>query len=69
MPNHYILHKLNVHPKYNHVKRRLSHFVKAHPKTGSSLFSSHPTRPEISAAMQGEGFSHRKKLHPLKFRF
>jgi hypothetical protein len=68
MPNHYILHKLNVHPKYHHVKKHLSHFMKIRPKTGSSLFSSHPSREEITATMQGEGFRHRKKLHPLKFK-
>ena len=68
MPHHYILHKLKAHPKFNHTKRRLSNFIKTHPKT-SSLFSSNPSRNEISAVMQGEGIMHRiKKLHPLKFK-
>jgi hypothetical protein len=67
MPHHYILHKLKALPKYNHVKRRLSHFTKTSPKT-SSLFSSNPTRNEISTVMQGEGIMQRRKLHPLKFK-
>ena len=33
MPHHYVLHRLNVHPKYHHVKKHLSHFNKSHPKT------------------------------------
>ena len=69
MPNHYILHKLKVHPKYHHLKKHLSHFSKSHPKSHSSLFSGSPSRQEITATMQGEGIMHRiKKLHPLKFR-
>ena len=83
MPLHYVLHRLKAHPKFNHTKRSLSNFVKAHPKT-SSLFSSNPTRNEVKAIMQGEGLRrlppdtgmhtlgagmmHRKKLHPLKFK-
>ena len=68
MPHHDILHKLKAHPKFNHTKRRLSNFIKTHPKT-SSFFSSDPTRYEISAVMQGEGIMHRiKKLHPLKLK-
>jgi hypothetical protein len=54
MPLHYVLHRLKAHPKFNHTKRRLSNFIKAHPKT-SSLFSSNPTRNEVKAIMQGEG--------------
>jgi hypothetical protein len=81
MPHHYVLHKLKAHPRFHHLKKHLSHFSKSHPKT-SSLFSSMPTRNEISAVMQGEGIrrfpndsgmhttgsGHRKKLHPLKFK-
>ena len=69
MPHHYILHKLKAHPKYNHTKRRLSNFIKTHPKTRSSaIFSNNPSHEEIRATMQGEGIMHRKKLHPLKFK-
>jgi hypothetical protein len=32
MPNHYFLHKLQIHPRFHHIKRRLSHFTKMHPK-------------------------------------
>ena len=83
MPLHYVLHRLKAHPKFNHTKRRLSNFIKTHPKT-SSLFSSNPTRDEVKAIMQGEGLRrfppdpgmhilgegmmHRKKLHTLKFK-
>ena len=69
MPHHYVLHKLKAHPRFHHLKKHLSHFSKSHPKSGSALFSSMPTRNEIMATMQGEGIMHhRKKLHPLKFK-
>ena len=75
MPHHYVLHKLKAHPKYNHTKRRLSHFSKTHPKIRSalparlsSLFSNNPTHEEVRSTMQGEGIHHKKRLHPLKFK-
>ena len=68
MPHHYILHKLNVHPRFHHLKKHLSHFNKTHPKGQSELFSSKPSPNEVKAVMQGEGMMHRRKLHPLKFK-
>ena len=43
MPHHYVLHRLNVHPKYHHVKKHLSHFNKSHPKMRGKGHYNHPS--------------------------
>jgi len=42
MPHHYFLHKLNVHPRFHHIKKHLPHFSKTHPKShGGALVRAH----------------------------
>ena len=42
MPHHYVLHKLNVHPRFHHLKKHLSHFTHTHPKShGGALVRTH----------------------------
>jgi len=84
MPHHYILHKLHVHPKFQHTKKHLSHVRKTHPKShGGALVRSHHsavihhphhaihrvhhTPPNAGMHIMGSG-SHKKRLHPLKFK-
>ena len=79
MPHHYVLHRSNVHPKYQHLKQRLSHFNKSHPKAhGGALVRHHHVvhhlmhhlPPNTGMHTLGEGVQHhKKKLHPLKFKF
>ena len=82
MPHHYFLHKLNVHPRFQHMKKHLSHVSKTHPKShGGALVRSHHSavvhrrpimareHPQYSNEMHitGSG-AHKKRLHPLKFK-
>lgn len=65
MPKNYLFHKRNILPRMYQFERHLS---KMSPKS-NALFSNKPTRSEIVATMQGEGFKHHvRKLHPLKFK-
>jgi len=78
MPHHYFLHKLNVHPRFQHMKKHLSHVRKTHPKShGGALVRSrhsavnhrvHHTPPNTGMHIMASGIHHKKKLHPLKFK-
>ena len=74
MPAHHFLHLLNIHPKYAHMKHRLSHFHKHHnPKAhGSGLVHRHHHAHHVHhvhRAIEGEGAHHTKRRPtPLKFR-
>jgi hypothetical protein len=77
MPHHYILHKLNTHPRFHHLKKHLSHFKKTHPKShGGALVHMHhqAMHHPMHSFTHDTGMHtlpaviHRKKLHPLTFK-
>ena len=68
MPRHSLLHKLNIHPKYSSMHRRLSHFNNtSNPKSqGGKLINKFNQASHMMP--NGEMMLNKRRPTPLQFR-